>query len=275
MALNFLQSLIYGCVSGITEFLPISSLAHQKILMTLFGVTTISPLQSLFVHIGLIFAVLVGCGSSIEQLRRGYQSTKSRRRTIRSGDSVLELHFIKNAVLPLLLTAFILYQCVQIDNGLMWIAVFSLMNCIIMFVETRMMQGNKSERSLSTLDSVVVGVAGALSVFPGISRISAMQVAATACGIDQRKSLNWIVILSIPMLAFFVIIDIIAIVTVNAGSVDTGFFPALFSGICAFISGYFSISLFKSIFSNNDRTGFAFYSLGVALFSLFLYLMVV
>lgn len=273
--MNFLQSLIYGCVSGITEFLPISSLAHQKIVMKLFGLSTINPLQSLFVHIGLFFAVLAGCGNTVEQLRRGYQTQKTRRRTIRSTNNTLELQFIRNAIIPLLLTAFILYQCINIDTSLLWVAVFSLLNFVIMFAESRMMRGNKSEQSVSILDSIIVGVAGAFSVLPGVSRISAMQAAATACGIDREKSLNWIIVLSIPMLIFFVIIDIFSIVTVNAGTLAGAIVPSLFSGLCAFVCGYFSISLLKSIFSHNDRTGFAFYSLGVALFSLILYLMVV
>ena len=273
--MNFLQRLFFGCISGIAEFLPISSLAHQKIIMNLFGVDAIHPLQSLFVHVGLIFAVLVGCGSTVEQLRRGYQSQKTHRRSLKSGNSVLELQFVRNAILPLLLTAFILYQCINIDSSLLWVAVFSLLNFVIMFAETRMMRGNKSEQSVSILDSIIIGAAGAFSVLPGISRIGAMQAAATACGIDRQKSLNWVIILSIPMLVFFSIVDVFGLVTLGAGSFASAIVPSLFSGLCAFICGYFSISLLKSIFSHNDRTGFAFYSLGVALFSLILYLMVV
>ena len=273
--MNFLESLLYGCISGITEFLPISSAAHQQILQQLLGFEGVSPLLNLFVHIGLFLAVIVGCGSSIEQLRRGYHAQRYRKRTLKSGSNTLELRFVKNAIIPLLIVSFVLYQCVNLNGSLAWIALFSLPNCAIMLAESRMMRGNKTEQTVSTLDSIVVGGTGALFVLPGISRISVMLAAATACGIDREKGLNWVILLSVPALAFLLVIDILAVFTVNTAVFTGAILPSVFAGVCAFICGYFSILLIKTISAHGDRIGFAFYSLGVALFSLILYLMVV
>ena len=68
--MNWLQSLIYGLVSGITEFLPISSSAHQIILQKMFGQSGADPLQNLLVHLALLFALFTGGRSFIDHLRR-------------------------------------------------------------------------------------------------------------------------------------------------------------------------------------------------------------
>ena len=56
-AMNWLQSLIYGLISGLTEHLPVSSLAHQRILHSLFGVSQSDPICDLLVHLAVLFAV--------------------------------------------------------------------------------------------------------------------------------------------------------------------------------------------------------------------------
>ena len=273
--MNLFQSLLYGCVSGITEFLPISSLAHQQLMLKMFGVEVADPLQSLFVHIGLMIAVLIGCSGIIDQLRRGYQTQRQRRKSFKGSNNAFEWRFIKNAVLPMILMFFVLYRCINIGGSLLWIALFSLINCLIMFAESRMMQGNKTEQTVSILDSILVGASGALSVLPGISRISVMLATSTACGIDHKKRVGWVLLLSIPALLFYSVTDILSVISTKTAVFGASFLPALLSGVTAFICGYFGILLMKSVSNHDDRSGIAFYSLGVALFSLIMYLMVV
>lgn len=274
--MNWLESLLYGLVSGITEFLPISSLAHQRILLKLFGLNAEDPLQNLFVHLALLASVLVGCRNLIEQLRRGRQLRNNNRRGVRGNSDVLELRFLKNAILPMCISYFILLNCFPIEDSLVWVALFSLINALVLFFPSRMMRGNKDERSMSFFDSVIVGVAGAFCVFPGISRIAAMLSASTVRGIGNHKAVNWVLLLSIPALLLLSVIDILNVISaVGSTQISGNFFGYLLSAFGAYGTGYISVLLMRSMSANSDHSGFSYYSLGVMLFSLFLYLFVV
>lgn len=274
--MNWLESLVYGLISGITEFLPISSFAHQRILLKLFGVNAADPVQDLLVHLALLASLLIGCRNLIEQLRRGQHLRNNNRRGVRGNSDVLELRFLKNAVLPLLIGYFVLLNCFKVGDGLIWITLFSFINALLLFIPSRMMQGNKDERSMSILDSVTVGLSGAFSVFPGISRIAAMLAAASARGIDRRKAVDWALLLSIPALMLLSVADIINIFSAAGRVQITGtVLGYIFSAIGAYAAGYAGVLLIRSIATNKDYSGFSFYALGVMLFSLFLYLSVV
>ena len=72
--MKFLESLFYGFVSGLAEFLPISSSAHQSIINTLFGASYIDPVRNLFVHIAILIALYLGTAKARERLNRVQQS---------------------------------------------------------------------------------------------------------------------------------------------------------------------------------------------------------
>ena len=57
--MSLIESIIYGLLSGIAEFFPISSQAHQTLLRYIFGVATRNSLQEFLVHIGLLFSIII------------------------------------------------------------------------------------------------------------------------------------------------------------------------------------------------------------------------
>ena len=69
MELSWFESLIYGIISGLTEFLPISSEAHRAIFLRLIGASDFVLLR-LMVHLGALVALLVSCVPVISRLNR-------------------------------------------------------------------------------------------------------------------------------------------------------------------------------------------------------------
>ena len=57
MSMDLIQSILYGLFSGFTEFLPISSSAHQALLLRLSGQSQRDSVFDLFVHAALLLAV--------------------------------------------------------------------------------------------------------------------------------------------------------------------------------------------------------------------------
>ena len=274
--MNWFESLVYGLLSGITEFLPISSFAHRQLLYKMLDISGVDPLQSLLVHIALIAAVLTGCRSTIEQFYRAKRTYRKNHSRMHGSNSLLELRFLQNAVLPMLIGYFVLSYFLPIKATLVWIAGFSFINFLILIFQSRMMQGNKDERIMSVYDSFVIGLSASISALPGISRICVMLTAATQRGIDKLKAINWVLLLSVPLLAVLSLIDIFNLITATGAVALRGnVIGYILSTAGAYISGYLGVLIMKYYAYRKDISDFAYYSFGVMIFTLFLYLTVV
>ena len=70
MVLDWLQSLIIGLISGLTDVLPVSSQAHQTLLLTCFGGEELYPLTRLVIHLAILVTLLTLCWGQIGRIRR-------------------------------------------------------------------------------------------------------------------------------------------------------------------------------------------------------------
>ena len=277
MNMNWFESFIYGIVSGVAEFLPISSQAHQNLLMQLFGVEMRDPVRDLLVHLAILLALLSGCKVTLGHIRREQnQQLHNRNRYRHSSRLLLDMRLIKNAAVPMLIGMLIISYVFKQKNNLLLISLFLLINGILLFVPERMMQGNKDVRGMSAIDSLLIGISGALSSLPGISRIGSTTSTAIARGADRQCALNWALLLSIPALVILMGLDIISIFS-TAGSLDVwgSLLTYLLSAVGAYFGGYASIMLMKFLTVRAGYYGFAYYSWGAALFAFLLYLTVV
>lgn len=277
MDLSWLESLIYGLVSGLAEFLPVSTHAHQQLLLHLFGAESSDPVRDLFVHLALLFSIFTGCRTLTDQIRRERKiQLQSRRGNRHTSRALLDLKLVKNASVPMLIGLLVLSYVSDTNSSLLITAVFLIFNGVLLYLPERMIQGNKDVRGMTLFDSLLIGISGALSVFPGISRMGSTASAAVARGADRQHALNWAFLLSIPALALLTGLDLVAIFT-YAGEINfwTNFFTYVLSIAGAYVGGCVSIKLVKLLTVNVGFYGFAYYSWGAALFTFILYLTVV
>lgn len=274
--MSWFESVIYGLVSGISDFLPISSQAHQGLLLQLFGEANRDFVRDLFVHVALLLSVFTGCKNTIDQLRREQTLKQRNRRTHTGPGSLLEIRLIKNAAIPMILGLLVVSYISSTGISLIWVSALLILNGLVLYIPERMLQGNKDERAMSGLDSLLLGSSGALSALPGISRTGTMLSVMSSRGVGQQKALNWVLLLSVPAFATWIGLDIINIFSQSDG---VPFLPNfggyVLSGIFAYIGGYIGISLMKILRQRSGYSCFAYYSWGAALFTFILYLTVV
>ena len=133
--MSILENLIYGFVSGLTEFLPVSSAGHQAILMQLFGADHRDPVRDIFVHLAIVVAVLFGCKSLILRLRRTQLITaRSRRKRTYELKGVYDLRLIKSASIPMVMVFFVYLLMRRYEFRPLYLAVFFVLNGIILLV---------------------------------------------------------------------------------------------------------------------------------------------
>lgn len=273
---NILESLIYGLISGLTEFMPISSQGHQALLKQIFGVTSPDPIRDIMVHIAILAAVFVTTATYLDRIRRERKIRSRRKRNTQADRNVAqELQLIRTAAIPMLIGIVVSAFTVNWGKNLGWLAIFFILNGVILYIPEHLAHGNKSAGLLGPLDSLLIGLGGALSFIPGISRVGGSLSCAIARGADQEKAYNWILVLSIPALVLILILDVIGIFFTGFGTITfvtvVGWF---LSSITAFGSAIAGIYLMRIITAKSSITALSYYCWGVASLSFLLFLFV-
>lgn len=276
MEINWIEALFYGIISGLTEFLPVSAQAHQSILLNLFGCRQFSGILDLFVHLGIFAALMVTSGGYIRRMYREYQLSKSRRRRRRRElnlQSVFDIAFVRTACLPVIIGFLFFTKTMQWRSSTPIVALFMLLNGLILFIPMYLARGNKDSRNMSGLDALLFGFGSALSVFPGVSRIGSGCSISVARGADPQHAYKWSLILSVPVLLLLMGFDVYSIFAVDAGSIEFLFvLKCVLSGVCSYLGASLAITLMKSLTAHSGIAGFSYYSWGAALFAFILYL---
>lgn len=275
MELGWFESFIYGVISGISEFLPISSEAHRAIYLRLIGDADHALLR-LMTHMGALLALLISCWPMISKLNRERSIAavnKKRRKRAPDTKSLTDIRFTRIASLALVIV-FILYSAVYDLHERLWIlAGFLIINGILLYIPQFLPAGNKDSRSLSSLDSILIGLSGGLGVVPGLSRVGLSTSTGLLRGADKRYALDAALLLSIPALIVLLIIDFFGIFSA-AGVTFLSVLSCFTAGITSFFSAFFGIYIMRFLAVRVGFSGFAYYSWGLSLFSFILYLMI-
>src|SRR3954469_12635349 len=201
---DFLISFVLGIVEGLTEFLPISSTAHLRIVEALFGFNlqdSFWKMYTIVIQLGAILALPVYFGTRILTFLATFPRGERGDRTIFTHPLSLTLiAFIVTAV-----PAFLLKK--QIGQNLESLSVMAwaiLIGGIVMWLVDALCRRPQTQSmdSMSLLQAIWIGAAQILSaVFPGTSRSMSTIAAGQTAGMSRPAALEFSFFLSMPTMA--------------------------------------------------------------------------
>lgn len=270
--MNWLQGIFFGIVTGISEFFPISASAHKELLKYLFGATGNDPVLDLLCSLASLLALLTACRGLFEMIRRD-QSMSQRGIRSRKSRGSWDMRIVRSAAIPMLIGYVVLTYVNSAFKSLPIISLFLLLNGIVFYIPSRMLQGNKDARSMSALDSLLLGITGALSAIPGFSRIALQTSVARARGADSTHALTWVFLLSVPALVIMCAVSLLSVFT-GLGSITftCGFLTYLLIFIATYTGSYLSVFVMKLLVQKNNTSLFSYYCWGASLFLFIMYL---
>ena len=273
--MKFLESLILGFVSGLTEFLPISSAAHRQIICAVFGTDASDPARNLFIHIAIFLAAYINTAKKRERLDRAYKNQSGyMKKGSPTGSAVMEYRLLRLAVISFMIVFLLLYYLIPVQANLFSVSICLLVNGLIIYWPDRMMQGNKNAKVMSAFESILLGIAGALCVFPGFSRIGFMFSIATLCGAERRSSVNWALLLSLWALGALVLTDLLALFSEGGAPFWSNFIYYIITAFFSFIGACAGLHILRKSISKKGCAGFSYYCWGAAIFALIIFLTV-
>lgn len=279
--MTWFQAIILGLVQGIAEFLPISSSGHLAIFKQLLGLPDIEQENMFFdvlLHFATLVAVLLVYRKDISAMVREFlemthlrRAPRSRRPDMLSRRMIL---MIIAATLPLFLVLPFKGFLEGLGGSLMSVAGALILTGAILFTSDRMSHGDKSIKGATLLDALLVGLAQAVAVIPGLSRSGTTISAGLARGFDRGFAVKFSFLVSIPAVLGATLLQLFdAIGGLAAGAEIISFaimMKYLLGMVVAGVSGYFAMRFLRYLASRNAFGNFAYYCWGAGLLALIL-----
>ncbi|MCD6449653.1 MAG: undecaprenyl-diphosphate phosphatase, partial [Thermotogaceae bacterium] len=233
-----MEAFIQGLVQGLTEFLPVSSSGHLVFLSKVFGFRGDLPYVAML-HLGTFFAVLIFTFQRLLYVLKRWRLVL-----------MLLISTIPAAIVGVFFENYI--EGV-FDHSVLPLS-FSLTALFLLFASV--FNGRKSIDDLSWWDALMVGIAQAIAIVPGLSRSGLTIATAIMIGYKKEDALYYSFLMSLP-------------VTFGAGVLNfegagaSGFIGFVFS----FIFGLLALFLLKKIVLMNKLHFFGYYLLVISMVS--------
>jgi undecaprenyl-diphosphatase len=258
-SMDNLDTLILGIIQGATEFLPISSSAHLVVSQALLGLESSGLLVEVVLHLGTLVSVLIYFRRDIGLLLRGFFQSGDEGKGARQ-----EVGFLALATLPAVAVALTLNDVVEAAFEEVIISGLMLLVTTAVLVSTKWVKGER-EGQLTWTKALVIGIAQALAILPGISRSGITIAAGLWLGLPSQAAARFAFLLAIPAIlgaGLFKLQDVL-----GTGSQATA--VLLVGFVAAAIVGYSVIAWLLRILRKGQLHYFAGYTFLVALMVIF------
>jgi undecaprenyl-diphosphatase len=253
---------LLGVVQGLTEFIPISSTAHIRIMVALFGQSDEGmAAYTAVIQLGTLLAVVVYFAKDIAHVAVAMIKEPS------TPDGRLPWLLAVGTV-PIVIAGLLLKKHIEGDLRSLYVIAIALIGVgIAMAVIDRIAGGRDGNRPLGDItytDAVLVGLAQTLALVPGVSRSGATICMTLLLGFSRSDAARFSFLLSIPAIAGAGVFE----ARDAFRQLGSSAIPALAIGVTtAAITGYLSIAWLIKWLGSHDLIGFAIYRIiaGVAL----------
>ncbi len=249
--MTLLQATVLGIVQGLTELLPVSSSGHLAIVPRLFGWDDTPIGFAVAVHIGTLCAVLVYFRNRIMRILRGIwrRIRGNAPSDVEAEDAIEQTRFTWMIILsmaPAVVAAVLFEDVVERTFGdIQAVGGFLIITAIILWASERSSKQRTADRSgrriVTWIDALLVGLAQAFALFPGISRSGATIGAGLVRGLTPVTSVRFAFLMSIPVIFGGGLYEGLKAARNGFGDVDV--FPYLIGAIAAALSTWVAIVL--------------------------------
>ncbi|KMK96804.1 undecaprenyl-diphosphate phosphatase [Rossellomorea marisflavi] len=265
-----LKYLVLGLIQGLTEPIPISSSGHLQIIQHFFNIKTTSLTFEILVNTASLLAVLIIYRQDIYRLIAnglGYFKTKSPENT---RDFKFILYLIVGTI-PAGVIGVLFGDDIEalVSDRIITVGITLIITGIALWL-IRNLRGRKNDGDLNVKDAIIVGLAQAVALIPGISRSGATIVAAMGRGMKPETALRFSFLLYIPVSFGVMLLGIKDLINdPNLGELAV---PYIVAFLASLIASYYALRWFMGIMARGNLKVFAIYCFvvggGVTLFSL-------
>lgn len=265
--MDILKAVIFGIIEGITEWMPVSSTAHMKILNAIIPLNVSPEFYEVFevvIQLGAIIALVIVFWNKIWPFGESKNPLGEGILSIVKKDKFFLWIKIVIACIPVILFELFLEDKITFinENNEMTIIAIALILVGIVFIVVEALIKNKkptvnSTRSITYLQAIIIGLAQLVAaIIPGVSRSGATIIASLLLGISRSAATEFTFELAIPVMFGASLMKIIKC-TVAIGFMEI--LISLIGCITAFVVSLFMIRFVLDYIKKNTFTLFGIY----------------
>ena len=278
MELNWLQSILFGLVSGAADIIPVSGQAHRLLLLKFFGVNQMPNLLALVLHLSVAAALYLSSQGQFVRMNRARalaRIPKKKRKRPLDTRSMMDWSLIKTMLVPTVIGLLLNSRVRDWSVNMFLIAGMLFLNGLILYIPQFLPTSNRDSRTLTRLEGVLMGLGAGVSVLPGISTVGIMVSIASVCGIERLYGLNMTFIVKLFFLIGLMVYDVLAIITDGLGGLTVMLLiQYIFTAALSFGAAMLGIRTLRRLAPEHGFHTFGVYCWGLALFTFILNLVV-
>jgi undecaprenyl-diphosphatase len=198
---KIIEGIIYGIIQGLTEFIPISSTAHIRVIPALLHWDDPGAAYTAVIQIGTLIATLIYFRNDIGELIKGFFGALKTRDFITDPYARLSMLIIVGTI-PISIFGLTLKKYIEGDfRGLYVVAASLIVFAIVLFIAEKIASKKKDLKEITVWDGIIIGFAQAVALIPGASRSGVTITAGLFSGLKRETAARYSFLLSIPAVA--------------------------------------------------------------------------
>ncbi len=253
---DLLQAVVLGMIQGLTEFIPISSSAHLRIFPELFGWGDPGAAFTAVIQIGTELAVLIYFRKDIFRIASAWLQSLVRPEYRGHFDARMGWFIIAGSM-PIVVLGILLKDVIERDFRNLWLIGATLVVLgLVLGVADRIGATDKRIKQITLRDSVLMGLAQALALIPGVSRSGATLSMGRLLGYEREAATRYAFLLAIPAV---VGAGLFELEQIPDGDNLYGWGPTIVATVVSFVVGYAAIAWLLRYISTHSYTPFVLY----------------
>lgn len=266
---NLFQAIILGFVQGATEFIPISSTAHLKAVPVFLGWGDPGVSFTAVIQLGSIAAVLSYYWSDITQITQGMF------KAIRNSDYDSQEFWLAVGIgigtIPIVIFGLLLkvFEPAFYENTLRSmpsIALVSIVMALLLALAEYVGNQKRNFNDLTAKDGIIVGIAQALAIIPGVSRSGSTITAGLFNNLDRATAARFSFLLGIPAISLSGLVELKGLI--DTGAASSGLVSLIAALISSAVFSYLAIAWLIKFLQRRSTWVFVWYRLGFGVFIL-------
>lgn len=260
--MSILEAVVLGIFQGLTEFLPVSSTAHLRIVPALFGWNDPGAPFTAVTQIGTLIAVLVYFRSDIIRYSRAFTTGLLKGTPFVSHDSRLAWWMLFGTV-PIIVCGLAFKDLIETSFRSLYVISGSLLvvSGFLVLAEKRS-SFRRDTATVGLADSLIIGMAQALALVPGVSRSGATITAGMFRQLNRASAAEFSFLLSIPAVALSGVYQLYKLRHALGSELGVGLLVAV---VVSGVVGYLSIEFLLRYLRSHSTYLFVLYRVALAL----------
>ena len=262
--LSVFEAIVLGIVQGLTEFLPISSSGHLRIVPAFFGWDDPGAGFTAVIQMGTMAAVLLYFREDLWNITRMWLRSL-RDPEVRSETDARLGWYLIIGTLPIIVFGVLLKDPIENEfRSLELIGSTLIVLGFILLAADRLGRKEREVEQITLRDGIAMGFAQSLALIPGVSRSGATITAGLFLGLNRAAAARFSFLLSVPAVVLSGGYELRHFVD-GSDTGGAGTFDLVVATIAAFVSGYASIAFLLKFLVTHTFDVFVIYRVGLGI----------